>query len=75
MIIFTDHAKLKCKQRGIAQSLVTRTLKQPDAQRPSREDRRIAYKKFNKLFLKVVYRREGKDMVVVTQHWDQHFTL
>jgi hypothetical protein len=29
----------------------------------------IAYKKFDKLYLKVVYKTENKDIIVITQHW------
>jgi len=71
MIIFTNHALLKLKQREILKSAVVRTLKSPDYTIPSYSGRIIAYKKFDKLYLKVVYKIEGLNIVVITQHWEK----
>ncbi|MDD4989833.1 MAG: DUF4258 domain-containing protein [Candidatus Pacebacteria bacterium] len=70
MIIFTEHALLKLKQREIKKDLVLETLKKPEKVLLSRNDRKIALKKFGKLYLKVVFRQEEKNIVVITQHWD-----
>jgi len=69
--IFTHHALLKLKQRGISKIAVRETLKLPDCKASSYSDRIIAYKKFDKLYLKVVYRIEEKNIVVITQHWEE----
>jgi len=71
MIIFTNHALLKLEQRGILKSVVIKTLKSPDYKFPSYSGRMIAYKKFDKLYLKVVYKIEEGDIVVITQHWEE----
>ncbi|MCG2689702.1 DUF4258 domain-containing protein [Candidatus Parcubacteria bacterium] len=69
MIIFTQHALLKLKQRRIKKDLVLETLKKPDKTLLSRNDRKIVLKKFGKLYLKVVFRQEQSNIVVITQHW------
>ncbi len=71
MIIFTRHALLKLQQREISREAVRKTLKYPDYKIPSYGDRVIAYKKFDKLYLKVIYRIEEGSMVVITQHWQK----
>ena len=69
MIIFTRHSLLKLKQRRISKIVVRKTLKSPDYKIPSYSDRMIAYKRFDKLYLKVVYKIEEGNMVVITQYW------
>lgn len=56
MIIFTNHALLKLRQRGISPEAVRKTLKSPDYTIPSYSERIIVYKKFDRLYLKVVYK-------------------
>jgi len=68
MIIFTNHALLKLKQRGISKALVKETLKSPDYKIPSYSGRIIIYKKFDKLYLKVIYKIEGGNIVIITQY-------
>jgi hypothetical protein len=69
MIIFTKHALLKLNQRRIPKEAVIKTLKFPEYTCTSYSGRMIAYKKFDKLYLKVVYKPENKDIIVITQHW------
>ena len=69
MIIFTNHALLKLEQRGILKSTAIKTLKSPDYKIPSYSGRMIAYKKFDKLYLKVIYKKENNNIIVITQHW------
>lgn len=71
MIIFTNHALLKLKQRGISKEAVIKALKSPDYKFPSYSGRIIVYKKFDKLYLKVVYKMEGENIIVITQHWEE----
>jgi len=72
MIIFTNHALLKLKQRGISKSAVIKTVKSPTYKIPSYSNRLIAYKKFDKSYLKVIHKIEGENIVVVTQHWEKN---
>ena len=69
MIIFSPHSILKLGQRNLKKDLVIETLAKPDLTKSSYSNRKIAFKKFGKLYLKVVFRREHKDTVVITQHW------
>ncbi len=71
MIIFTRHSLLKLKQRGISKATVRETLKAPDHKIKSYSDRIIVYKKFDKLYLKVVYKIESGNVIVITQHWEE----
>jgi SOS response regulatory protein OraA/RecX len=75
MIIFTKHALLKLKQRGISKETVAETLKFPDYTCNSYSERKIAYKKFDKLYLKVVYKIEDHDIIVITQYWTEKIKL
>ncbi|MBU2578723.1 DUF4258 domain-containing protein [Patescibacteria group bacterium] len=68
MIIFTQHALLKLKQRNISKTLVLQTLNQPEQISPTRQNRFVAFKKFGKLHLKVIFRKENKNIIVITQH-------
>jgi hypothetical protein len=69
MIIFTNHALLKLKQRGLTKEKVIQTLEKPDEIMLTYGERNAVLKKFGKLHLKVVFRKEGKDIVIITQHW------
>ena len=69
MIVFSRHSLLKLKQRDISSQLVKRALKSPDYRFSSYSDRKIIYKKFNKSYLRVIYKKEEKDIFVVTQYW------
>jgi hypothetical protein len=75
MIIFTNHALLKLEQRGILKSSVIKTLKSPDYKTSGYSGRMIAYKKFDKLYLKVVYKIEDNNIIVITQHWTEKSKL
>jgi len=59
------------KQRRISKIVVRKTLKSPDYKIPSYSDRMIAYKRFDKLYLKVVYKIEDGNIIVITQHWEE----
>ena len=71
MIIFTNHALLKLKQRRISKEAVRKTLKSPDYKTPSYSGRILAYKKFDRVYLKVVYKIEKDNIIVITQHWEE----
>jgi len=69
VIIFTNHSLLKLKQRRIPKEFVIETIEDPDHIQTSYSDRKAKYKKFGRLNLKVVYKNEGNDIVIITQHW------
>jgi len=69
MIIFTHHSLIKLQQRNIKKSAVVETLKNPNHIIKTYENRIVIFKKFGKLYLKVVFRKENKNTIVITQHW------
>ncbi len=71
MIIFSSHSLLKLKQRDIPKITVRKTLASPDYRIPSYSDRIVVYKKFDKLYLKVVYKEESGNLIIITQHWEE----
>ncbi len=72
-IIFSTHSLLKLKQRSILKQKIIQTIKNPDIISPSLSNRKIAYKKFGKLYLKVVFIKENDIIVIITQYWDEKF--
>lgn len=68
MIIFTQHAILKLKHRYIPKELVIDAVKHPDQMMQSYRDRKIVYKKLKKIYLKVIFRKEKENIIVITQH-------
>jgi len=73
MIIFTEHSLLKLRQRKISKTRVIETIKNPDYTIKSYFNREIALKKFDKLYLKVIYKKEGKDIIIITQYFTSQF--
>jgi hypothetical protein len=69
MIIFTVHSLLKLKQRKIPKRLVVEAVKNPDHACESHSNRKACFKKINELYLKVVYKNEANNTIVITQHW------
>jgi hypothetical protein len=77
MIRLTKHATEVMEARNILIEWVERTLQLPDwiAPDPRHPDRMRAFKAIAELggrFLRVVYRPEGADMVVITVHPDRN---
>ncbi len=68
-IIFSDHAKLKIKQRKLSQKRIVETIEKPDSVTFSRGGREIALKKFRTNHMQVIIKREQNVVVVITAHW------
>ncbi|MDP1723056.1 MAG: DUF4258 domain-containing protein [Candidatus Gottesmanbacteria bacterium] len=73
MIAFSDHALRKMQQRKLKKEWVLEALGEPDYSKPGHENRVIAFKKIEHLFLAVVYVKEDKNIVVITAHWEKGF--
>ena len=71
MIIFTSHAVLKLAQRKIPKTIVIKALNSPDHKFNSYSNRIIIYKRFDRLYLKVVYRIENNNIIVITKYWEE----
>ena len=72
-IIFSAHSLLKLKQRNIIKQKIIQTVKNPDVVLLSLLNRKMAYKKFGKLYLKVVFIEENDKTAIITQYWDEQF--
>lgn len=68
-IIFTKHFLIKLEQRKINRQFVLETIKNPSLIRPTYGFREELYKKFGKLYLKVVIKRRKEHIVILTTHW------
>jgi len=69
MIVHTQHAKMKREQRDIDKEKVEETIRNPNSVEDTYAGRKAAYKDFGNLYLKVVFVKEGQDIIVITQHW------
>jgi len=69
VIIFTNHSLLKLEQRQITKRKVIETINRPDFVGESYSNRKTCFKKFSKLYLKVVYKNEDDNTIIITQHW------
>ena len=69
MIVFTQHAEAKLQERRIPKEFVLKTLMHPDLTRQSYGDRAISYKRFGKKYLSVIFKRETRITIVITQYW------
>jgi hypothetical protein len=62
------------KWRNVSATETIAVLEQPDREEKSTSNRINAYRLLNDRFLKVTYKREGSDVVVVTviekERWD-----
>lgn len=69
MILFSSHSEEKLGQRKITRLKVLEALQSPDKTVKTYGDRMAAFKKVGKLYLKVIYKQEGKNLIIITQHW------
>lgn len=67
-IIFSSHALLKLKQRRLTKEMVIKAIDSPEHIAVVRNQYH-AFKKFRKLYLKVIFTRVGDSIIVITQHW------
>lgn len=73
MISFSEHSLLKLQQRAISKSLVIKTIQKPDYKASGFSGRKIVYKKFVHLYLKVVFIEKDNDSIITTQCRDKKF--
>lgn len=67
-IVFTKHAILKLRQRGIRRDWVQKTVTEPENITLENE-KYCAFKKFGTIYLKVVFKRLGGLVIIITQHF------
>jgi hypothetical protein len=68
-IIFTKHALIKLEHRKINRQFVLETVKNPELIRPTYNQRQELYRKFGKIYMKVVVRKINEIALVITMHW------
>jgi hypothetical protein len=68
-IVFSAHALLKLRERGISQEFVLKAIQSPDFAKPTRNFREERYKRFGKNYLKVIAIEERGAIIVITAHW------
>lgn len=68
-IVYTDHTKIRMKQRGITQEDIKLTLRSPDRIFPSFGGRKCARKIIRGETLEVVFVKENDEIVVITTYW------
>jgi hypothetical protein len=69
MVIFTSHSEAKLDERKLTRLQVLEVLDKPDKTMQSYGDRIASFKKLGKLYLKVIYKKEGRNLIIITQHW------
>jgi len=67
-IIFTKHALRKLKQRGISRSTVIRAVFSPEKLILD-GGKYLSYRRFGRLYLKVIFKRMGRSIIIITQHF------
>ena len=67
-IVFTQHALLQIKQRSLLKDQVTKTITAPDMVSLSYGFREERYKKYGKLYMKVIVQEEVDKVLVITAH-------
>jgi hypothetical protein len=68
-IIYTDHTKIRMKQRDIAEEDIKIALSNPDEIFPSFGGRKCARKIIRGETLEVVFVKENDQTVVITTYW------
>ncbi len=69
MIIFSEHSVQKLSQRNLTRQKVLEAFVKPDKIVKTYGNRTALLKKFGDLYLKVIYKQEGKNLIIITQHW------
>jgi len=69
VIIYTDHARLRLKQRAIEESQILETVSKPDEVLKSFEKRSVARKRFSGKILEVVFTKQNNDLVIITAYF------
>ena len=67
-IVFTKHAILKLQQRKIRRDWVIKTIMESE-NITVKNEKYCAFRKFGTIYLKVVFKRLGGLVIVITQHF------
>ena len=68
---FTNHAEEKLSERDIDKEIVTTIIRNPDERLLGRDDTIIAQKEVGGKMLRVVFREEQNDYIVITAYFTE----
>jgi hypothetical protein len=66
---YTQHAKLRIRQRKISTTFIESALAAPDKTHLSFSKRIVARKSFNGKTLEIVYKKENATLIILTAYW------
>lgn len=69
MIYYTGHAKKRMLLRGITVDMIKRALSSPDEVGIGYENRNLAFKKFPRGVIKIVFIRKKHSYIVISAIW------
>ncbi len=70
-IVLTYHARERMILRRVTIEMIEETIFTPDSSEAAHPGRRLAFKWFGDRLLKVVYRVEGGDHIVISVIWEE----
>ena len=68
-VIFSSHALLMIRQRGLDKTKILETIHNSDFVIPAHNFREARFRLYRKNHLKVVIKLERDQLVVITSHW------
>lgn len=68
LIQFTKHALERIKARQIEKKEIILTLNNPEKTIKTKSDSYIAQKKFGEKLLRVIYKKVGKNIIIITAY-------
>ncbi|MBI2100206.1 MAG: DUF4258 domain-containing protein [Candidatus Vogelbacteria bacterium] len=70
MIYYTEHAKERMILRGITEAMVKNALRKPDEMGIGYQGKSLAFKKFSKGIIKVVFVKKKNSQVIISAIWE-----
>jgi hypothetical protein len=68
-IIYTDHTRIRMRQRNITEDDIKLALRNPDQILPSFGRRKCARKAIRDRTLEIVFVKENDQIIVITTYW------
>ena len=69
-IVFTYHARERMARRGVSESMIEEAICAPDATGEGYTGKLLAFKRFPRGLLKVMYFVDGNDHIIVSTIWE-----
>ena len=70
-IVYTVHARQRMAARGISDEMVRQALEMPEERGTGYRNRGLAYRRFSRGRIKVVYVEQEGCIVVITVMWEE----